>query len=195
MLIHGCWVIPGLLGRLKYEYRPESVMFYSRLKGYGYKKIHMKLITVYQLDMYPADSLKYWVRKEDSGLRDPTDVFKSSRPLSDISAAVSTALAEWQFGLRKSRAAQLRVSRELVKRTLVDVLVTKKFSLRLVSHALTSIHKTQHVDDSQICSRCSSPVPRTYFSTSSPLMRVSTIGPMNTHRNGLHYGIWCQLGR
>jgi hypothetical protein len=88
----------------------RPVIFYYRRKGSGYKQIPTQLISASRRDAYRATSAKHWVREYDSGRRDRTDAFKSRRPRSDISEAVSTLLTEQPFSLTKSPAVQLRVS-------------------------------------------------------------------------------------
>jgi hypothetical protein len=46
----------------------KSVIFCSKSpKGYGHKKIHTRLIAADRRDACLAGSVKYWVRKYDSG--------------------------------------------------------------------------------------------------------------------------------
>jgi histone-lysine N-methyltransferase SETMAR len=58
-------------------------------------------------------------------------------------------LSEQPFSSTKYIAAQLHVSRAVVKRTLVKVLGMKKYSLRWVPHDLSEHQKAQRVIDSQ----------------------------------------------
>jgi hypothetical protein len=127
----------------------RSVIFYYRFKGRGDKRIHTKLVAAYGRDAHTIDSVKYWVREHDDGRRDPPDSAKAGRPPSDISEAVAKVLNEEPFSSTKHIAAQLRTSRELVKRTLIDVLGMKKFSLRWVPHTLTGAQKRDRVADSR----------------------------------------------
>jgi hypothetical protein len=93
----------------------------------------------------PIDSVKYWVKQYDAGRRDPTDLSKLGRPVSDAAEAVPQLLREGPFSSTRHIAAQLRLSRTLVKRTLVSVLGIRKFSLRWISHDLTEFQKAQRV--------------------------------------------------
>jgi hypothetical protein len=54
-------------------------------------------------------------------------------------------LSQQPFSSTKYIAAELRTSRDLVKKTVVEVLRMKKFSLRRVPHELTVAQKRQRV--------------------------------------------------
>jgi hypothetical protein len=69
--------------------------------------------------------VKSWIRKDENGQRDPIDVFKSGRLLSGIAEAISSFLSEEHFSPTKYIVAQLPMSDQLVKKTLVDVLGMK----------------------------------------------------------------------
>jgi hypothetical protein len=69
-------------------------------------------------------------------------------PPSDIAEAVSKVMSEQPFSSTKDMTAQLRASRKLVKRTLIEVLGVKKFNLRWVPHELAAARKAQRVVDS-----------------------------------------------
>jgi dTDP-4-dehydrorhamnose reductase len=83
----------------------------------------------YGASAYTIDFVKHWVKLYDGGRRDPTDLLQPGRPVSDIAEAISQLLTEEPFSSTRHIAAQLRVSRASVKRTLVTVLGMKKFSL------------------------------------------------------------------
>jgi hypothetical protein len=78
------------------------------------------------------DSVEYWVKQYDGSRRDPTDLPKPGRSVSDIAEAVSQLLRE-----------------DPVKRTLVSVLRMRNFRLRWVPHDLTGSPKAQRVKDSR----------------------------------------------
>jgi hypothetical protein len=82
-------------------------------------------------------------------LRDPTDLSKPGRPVSDVAEAVSQFLREEPFSSTRHIASQLRVSRTSVKRTLFSVVGMRKFSLRWVLHDLVEFQKAQRVKDSR----------------------------------------------
>jgi hypothetical protein len=107
----------------------RSVIFHLRFKGEGSKRIHTDLVEAYGAGAYPIDSVKYWVKQYDGGRRDRTDLSKPDRPVSDVAEAVSQLLREESFSSTRHIAAQLRLSRTSVKRTLVSVLGMRKFSL------------------------------------------------------------------
>jgi hypothetical protein len=127
----------------------RSVIFYYRSKKRGYKAIHRKLIERYGVEAYTLGSVKYWAREYEGGRRDPTDSPRAGRPVSDLAEAISKFLNEQPFSSTRYIAAQLRTSRNLVKRTLVEVLGMQKFSLRWVPHELTVAQKGQRVADSR----------------------------------------------
>jgi hypothetical protein len=106
-------------------------------------------VETYGAGAYPIDSVKYWVKQYDGGRRDPTDLSKPGRRVFDVAETVSQLLREQPFSSTKHIAAQLRLSRTSVKRTLVSVLGMRKFSLRWVTHDLTEFHKAQRVKDSR----------------------------------------------
>jgi hypothetical protein len=107
-------------------------------------------VETYEASAYTIDSVKYWVRQYDGGRRDPIDIPKPGRPVSDIAEAVSQLLREEPFSSTRCIAAQLRLSRTSVKRTLISVLGMKKFSLPWVPHDLTESQKAQSVKDSRM---------------------------------------------
>jgi hypothetical protein len=109
----------------------RSVIFHLRFKGEDSKRIHTELVETYGAGACPINSVKYWVKRYDGGRRDPRDVSKPGRPVSE---AVSQLLREEPFSSTRHIAAQLRLSRTSVKRILVSVLGMKKFSSRWVSH-------------------------------------------------------------
>jgi hypothetical protein len=82
--------------------------------------------------------------------RDPTDLPKPGRPVSDVAEAVSQGLREELFRSTRYLAAQLRLGRTSVKRTLVSVLGMEKFSLRSIPYDLTQSQKAQRVKDSRM---------------------------------------------
>jgi hypothetical protein len=123
------------------------VTFSSRLKGHGYKRIHTKLVATYYRDAYAIDSVKRWVREYDGGRRDPPGFSKADRPPFDIAEAVSQVLNEQPFSSTKYIAAQLRLSRELVKR--IDAMGMRKVSLCCVAHTVIAVQKAQRVADSR----------------------------------------------
>jgi hypothetical protein len=127
----------------------RSVIFHLRFKGEGSKRIHTELVETYGAAAYPIDSVKYWVKQYDGGRRDPTDLSKTGRPVSDVAEAVSQLLREEPFSLTRHIAAQLRLSRISVKWTLVSVLGMRKFRLRWVPHDFTEFQKVQRVKDSR----------------------------------------------
>jgi hypothetical protein len=127
----------------------RSVIFHLCLKGDGSKRIHTELVETYGAGTYPIDSVKYWVKQYDGGRRDPTDLSKPGRPVFDVAEAVSQLLREEPFSSTRHIAAQLRLSRTSVKRTLVSVLGIRKFSLRLIPHDVTESQKAQRVKDSR----------------------------------------------
>jgi hypothetical protein len=100
------------------------------IQGRGYKRIHTKLVATYGRDAYTVESVKHWVLEYDGGRKDPTDVSKTGRPPCDIAEAVSQVLNEQLFISTKYIASHLRMSRKLMKRTLIDSLGMKKFNLR-----------------------------------------------------------------
>jgi hypothetical protein len=113
----------------------RSVIFHLRFKGEDYKRIHTELVKTYEAGAYTINSVKYWVRQYDGGRRDSTDLSKPERPVSDVAEAVSQLLREEPFSSTRHIAAQLRLGRTSVKRTLASVLGMKKFSLQWVPHA------------------------------------------------------------
>ena len=127
----------------------RSVIFYYCSKSLGYKRIHRKLVATYGRDAYTQDSVKRWAREYKHGRRDPSDVIKAGRPPSDIVDSVFQVLREQPFSSTKYIACQLRVSRELVKRTLTESLGMRKFSLRWVPHVLGIDQKRERVTESQ----------------------------------------------
>jgi hypothetical protein len=127
----------------------RSVIFYHHSKQRGSRGIHTRLVGAYEQHAYPTESVKYWVREYDRGRKDPADSPKAGKPRSDIADAVSHILSEQPFSSTESIAAQLRTSRELVKKTLVEVLGMKKFRLRWVAHERTVAQKPQRVVDSR----------------------------------------------
>jgi hypothetical protein len=82
-------------------------------------RIHTELVETDGAGAYPIDSVKFWVKQYDGGRRDPTDL---SEPGSPVAEAVSQLLREEPFSSTRHLAAQLRLSRTSVKRTLVSVL-------------------------------------------------------------------------
>jgi hypothetical protein len=127
----------------------RSVIFCYRSKQRGYRGIHIKLVGAYAQHATPTESVKYWVREYDRGGRDLTDSPRAARPRSATAEAVSHVLSEQPFSSAKYIAAQLRTSRDLVKKTLVEVLGMKKFSLRWVPHELTVAQKRQRAAHSR----------------------------------------------
>jgi hypothetical protein len=125
----------------------RSVIFHLRVKGEGSKRIHTEVVETYGAGAYPIDSVKYWVEQSDGGRRDPTDLSKPGRPVSDVAEAVPQLLRQEPFSSTRHNAAQLRLSRTSVKRTLVSVLRMRKFSFRWVPHDLTEFQKAQRVKD------------------------------------------------
>jgi hypothetical protein len=127
----------------------RCVIFYLRFKGEGSKRIHTELVETYGAGAYPIDSVKSWVKQYDGGRRDPTDLSKPGRPVSDGAGAVSQLLREEPFSSSRHIAAQLRLRRTSVKQTLVSVLGIRKFSLRWVRHDLTEFQKALRIKDSR----------------------------------------------
>jgi hypothetical protein len=70
------------------------VIFHYRLKRQHDKRIETKLVGTDRQNAYTEDSVKYWVREEDGGQKDPTDPSKTSRGPSDFAVAVSKILNE-----------------------------------------------------------------------------------------------------
>jgi hypothetical protein len=109
---------------------PRSVILDHRSKQRGEGGIHTELVGADGQHAYPTESVKYWVREYDRGRGDPADSPKAGRPRSDIAEAVSHILSEQPFNSAKYNAAELLTSRDMVKKTLVEVLGMQKFSLR-----------------------------------------------------------------
>jgi hypothetical protein len=109
----------------------------------------MKLVGAYGQHAYPTESVKYWVREYDRGRRDSAHSPRVGRPRSDIAEPVSHILSEQRFTSTRYIGTQLRTSRDLVKKTVVEVLGMKKFSSRCVPHELTVAQKCQQVADSR----------------------------------------------
>jgi hypothetical protein len=107
----------------------RSLIFHLRFQGESSKRIHTELVETYGTGADPTDSVKYWVKQYNGGRSDPTDLSKPERPVSDVAEAVSQLLREEPFSSIRYIAAQLRLSRTSVKRTLVSVLRMRKFSL------------------------------------------------------------------
>ena len=128
----------------------RPVIFHLRFKGEGSKRIHTELVETYEAGAYTIDSVKYWVMQYDGGRRDPTDIPKPGRPVSDVAEAVSQLLKEEPFSSTRRIAAQLCLSRTSVKRTLISVLEMQKFRLQWDPHDLTESQKAQHVTDSRM---------------------------------------------
>jgi hypothetical protein len=126
-----------------------SAILYHRSKQRGDRGIHTKLVGGDGQHASPTEPVTYWVREYDGGGRDATDSPKAGRPRSDIAEAVSHILSEQLFSSTTYLAAQLQTSRDLVKKTLVEVLGMTTFSLRWVSHELTVAQKRQGVADSR----------------------------------------------
>jgi hypothetical protein len=127
----------------------SSVIFYYRSKQRGCRGIHTKLVGAYGQHAYPPESVNYWVRESDRGGRDPADSPRAGTARSDIAKAVSQILSQQPFSSTKYIAAQLRTSRGLMKKTVVDVLGMQKLSLGWVPHGLTVAGKRQRVADSR----------------------------------------------
>jgi hypothetical protein len=107
----------------------RSVIFYYRSKQRDYRGIHTKQVRAYGQHACPAESVKCWVREYDRGGRDPADSLRAGRPRSDIAEAVSHILSTQPFSSTTYITAQLRTSRDLVKKTRIEVLGMKIFSL------------------------------------------------------------------
>jgi hypothetical protein len=95
-----------------------------------------------------ADSGKDWVHEYHGRRRDPSDFSNTDRPPSHIAEAVSQVRDEEPFNLAKYIAAQLRMSCELMKRTLIDFSGMEKFSLHWVTQALAVERKPERIADS-----------------------------------------------
>jgi histone-lysine N-methyltransferase SETMAR len=106
-------------------------------------------VETYGAGAYPIDSVKCWVKQYDGGRRDPTDLSQPGMPVSDVAEAVSQLRREEPFSSTRHIAAQLRLSRKSVKRTLVSVLGMRKFSFRWVPHDLTEFQNAQSVKNSR----------------------------------------------
>jgi hypothetical protein len=127
----------------------RSLISYYRFKQRGYRRIHTKLVGADGSHAYLTGSVKCWVREYDRGGQDCADSPRAGRPRSDIAEAVSHILREQPFSSTKYIAAQLGTTRDLVRKTLVEVLGMKKFSLRWVPHELTVAQKRQRIADSR----------------------------------------------
>jgi hypothetical protein len=133
------------VGRTNVVERP--VIFCCRSKGRGFKRIHTKLVAASGRDVYTVESPKHWVCESDGGRRGPTDLFKTRKPPSDVVDAVLQVLNEERFSSTKYVASQLRISRKVAKRTLIDSLGMEKFSLRPGFHAFAVEQKLEKVAD------------------------------------------------
>jgi hypothetical protein len=140
----------SILGISNMDVVQRLVIFYDRSKNRGDKEIHRKLIETDGVEAYTLGSVKYWAHEYEGGRRDPTDSPRAERQVSDFAQAISKVLNEQPFSSARYIAAQLRTSRNLVKRTLVEVLGMQKFSLRWVPRKLTVAQKGQRVADSRI---------------------------------------------
>jgi hypothetical protein len=100
----------------------RSVIIHLHFKGEGSRRIHTELVETDGAGASPIYSVKYWVKQYDGGRRDPTDLSKPVMPVSDVVEAVSQVRREQPFSSTRHIAAQLRLSRTSVKRTLVSVL-------------------------------------------------------------------------
>jgi hypothetical protein len=100
-------------------------------------------------EAYTIGSVKHCVSKYDGDRREPIDFAKPGGPPSDIVEAISKVLNEEPFSSTTYVAARLRTNRELVKRTLTNVLGMRKFSLYWVPRTLAVAQKRQQVVDSQ----------------------------------------------
>jgi hypothetical protein len=74
-----------------------SLIFHYRLKGYGYNRIHRKLVARSGQNADAEDSVKYWVREDDGGRRDTTELSRLGKRPSDIVDAASTILSQKSF--------------------------------------------------------------------------------------------------
>jgi hypothetical protein len=86
-------------------------------------------VETFEAGAYTIDSVKYRVRQSDGGRKDPTDLPKLGRPVSDVAEGVFQFRREEPFRSTRHIAAQLHLSRTSVKRTFILVLGMKKFSL------------------------------------------------------------------
>jgi hypothetical protein len=82
-----------------------SVIFDHRLKGHGYKRIHVKLAATSGGKVSIEDSVNHWFRESNCERRDLTDLSKTVRPPSDIEEAASKVVSEQSFSSPKHIAA------------------------------------------------------------------------------------------
>jgi hypothetical protein len=112
-----------------------------------------------------------------------------------LCTSVSKVLNKQAFSSTKFIAAQLRTSRELVRRTLIEVWGMQRFSWWWIYHKSTAVRKPQRVVRSQQLLKSWESTLRTGLSILSPLTKVGRIDPTIVHRNRVYPAVWCQLDR
>jgi hypothetical protein len=83
----------------------RSVIFHLRFKGEASKRIHTELAETSGAGASPIDSIKYWAKQYDGRRRDPRDLSKPGRPVSDVAEAVSQLRREEPFTSTRHLAA------------------------------------------------------------------------------------------
>ncbi len=126
------------------------VIHFLMLQGHGCKIIKRNLDETYGIDSaYSIDAVKYWIREWKSGRINADDEQRIGRPLTDLTEVLATFLEVEPYASTISIAKAFHVTKETIKRNLIDGLGYKKYASRWIPHELTNEQKAKRVEDSK----------------------------------------------
>jgi hypothetical protein len=116
----------------------------------GCKRIKSTLDETYgPANAYSLGSVKYWIREWKEGRVDAHDAERVGRPLSDLADAIAGFLEAEPFASTKSMAKAFHVSKETIKRNLIECLGFKKYSSKWIPYFLSPEQKEKRVIKAQ----------------------------------------------